>query len=70
MSAKEIGLEFWNLNEEQRAWFTKEGYTLVQYQSKFGYWRFWKVYRKDEQIIEFLDYDIIRRITAVLQKES
>ena len=63
---KEVGLEFSALNEEQREWFIKEGYTLVQYQSKFGYWRFLKVYRKDEQIVEFLDYDIIERITAVL----
>lgn len=66
MSNKEIGLEFWALDKGQREWFTKEGYTLIQYQSKFGRWRFWKVYRKDEQIVEFLDYDIIRRITAVL----
>ena len=67
MNTKEIGLEFWDLDKGQREWFTKEGYTLVQYQSKFfKRVRFWKVYRKDEQIVEFLDYDIIRRITAVL----
>lgn len=66
MNNKEVGLEFWDLDKGQREWFTKEGYTLVQYQSKFGHWRFWKVYRKDEQIVEFLDYDIIERITAVL----
>lgn len=67
MDTEKIGLEFWDLDKGQREWFTKEGYTLVRYQSKFlKCVRFWKVYRKDEQIVEFLDYDIIERITAVL----
>lgn len=64
MDTKEIGLEFWNLNEEQRDWFLQEGYRLVQYQSKFMPNRFWRVYRKDEPTAEFADYDVI--YTAVL----